>query len=293
MVEEVGKHRLAAYYGQAMDWPGPGGAFLTQGIGTRDGEPTLGPFANRYVFPDAEVSPDSGYRPGGGMFGLEVCDAESLREHYALTLNAWSQRLEQHHQEAVRVVGEVTYRVWRAYMAMAGYLFRVGRLSLYHTLCVRAEDGRAGLPLTREDGTAAAVDSHPPQRCGLTERFWVGRQGSQFGNVQIRNSSRSVDRMATTPPARGIRCVGMAVVVVEPGNSCHHGMADLEAAANSLHAHLDDCRRGGDRLRRSPPRVVDERLDAVGCGADRGHRSHLRADHTARRHRCRSGRQKI
>ena len=60
-------------------------------------------------------------------------------------------RLERQHQEAVRVVGEVTYRVWRAYMAMAGYLFRRGRLSLYHTLCVKAEDGRAGLPLTREE----------------------------------------------------------------------------------------------------------------------------------------------
>ena len=36
-------------------------------------------------------------------------------------------------------------------MAMAGYLFRRGRLSLYDTLCVKAEDGRAGLPLTREE----------------------------------------------------------------------------------------------------------------------------------------------
>ena len=54
-------------------------------------------------------------------------------------------------EEAVRVVGEVTYRVWRAYMAMAAYLFSRGRLSLYHTLCVRAANGRAALPLTRED----------------------------------------------------------------------------------------------------------------------------------------------
>jgi len=151
MVEHIGKHRLAAYYGQAMELLGPGGAFLTQGIGTRDGEPTLGPFANRYVFPDAEVLPIQDIVRAAERSGFEVRDVESLREHYALTLNAWSQRLEQRHQEAVRVVGEVTYRVWRAYMAMAGYLFRVGRLSLYHTLCVRAEDGRAGLPLTRED----------------------------------------------------------------------------------------------------------------------------------------------
>jgi len=151
MVEHIGKHRLASYYGHAMELLGPGGVFLTQGIGTRDGQPTLGPFANRYVFPDAEVLPIQDIVRAAEGSGFEVRDVESLREHYALTLNAWSKRLEQHHEEAVRVVGEVTYRVWRAYMAMAGYLFRVGRLSLYHTLCVRAEDGRAGLPLTRED----------------------------------------------------------------------------------------------------------------------------------------------
>ena len=136
----------------------------------------MGPFANRYVFPDAEVLPIQDLVRAAERSGFEVRDVESLREHYALTLNAWRQRLEQHHQEAVRVVGEVTYRVWRAYMAMAGYLFRRGRLSLYHTLCVKAEDGCAGLPLTREewyDPLPATLRS--PQGCGLTETFWVGR----------------------------------------------------------------------------------------------------------------------
>lgn len=151
LVEHIGKHRLAPYYQQAMELLGPGGVFLTQGIGTRDGQPALGPFANRYVFPDAEVLPIQDIVLAAERSGFEVRDVESLREHYALTLNAWGRRLERHHQEAVRVVGEVTYRVWRAYMAMAGYLFRRGRLSLYHTLCVKAEDGHAGLPLTREE----------------------------------------------------------------------------------------------------------------------------------------------
>jgi cyclopropane-fatty-acyl-phospholipid synthase len=151
MIEHVGKHRLAAYYQQAMDLLAPGGAFLIQGIGTRDGRPALGPFANRYVFPDAELLPVEDMVRAAEHSGFEVRDVESLREHYALTLNAWNRRLEEHHEDAVRVVGEVTYRVWRAYMAMAGYLFRRGRLSLYHTLCVKAEDGRAGLPLTRKE----------------------------------------------------------------------------------------------------------------------------------------------
>ncbi|HEU4501430.1 MAG TPA: class I SAM-dependent methyltransferase, partial [Nitrospira sp.] len=78
-------------------------------------------------------------------------DVESLRQHYALTLDAWGQRLERHHQDALRAVGEVTYRVWRVYMAMAAYQFRLGRLSLHHTVCVKAVDGQTELPLTRKD----------------------------------------------------------------------------------------------------------------------------------------------
>jgi len=151
MVEHVGKHRLASYYEQALQLLEPGGAFLNQGIGSRDGQSSLGPFADRYVFPDAEVLAIQDIVRAAERSGFEVRDVESLREHYALTLRAWGQRLEEHHQEAVRVVGEVTYRVWRAYMAMAAYLFGRGRLGLYHTLCMKAEDGRAGVPLTRED----------------------------------------------------------------------------------------------------------------------------------------------
>jgi cyclopropane-fatty-acyl-phospholipid synthase len=151
MVEHIGRSRLASYYEQAMALLAPGGALLIQGIGTRDGHPSLGPFGNRYVFPDAELLPIEDIVRAAERTGFEVRDVESLREHCALTLDAWGQRLEQHHQQAVRVVGEVTYRIWRAYMAMAAYLFRRGRLSLYHTLCVKAQDGRAGLPLTRQD----------------------------------------------------------------------------------------------------------------------------------------------
>jgi len=151
MLEHIGKYRLASYYERAMELLAPGGAFLTQGIGTRDGEPSLGPFANRYVFPDAELLPIQDIVRAAERSQFEVREVESLREHYALTLDAWGRRLEEHHHAAVRVVGEVTYRVWRAYMAMAAHLFRRGRLSLYQTLCVKAEDGRAGLPLTRQD----------------------------------------------------------------------------------------------------------------------------------------------
>ena len=103
------------------------------------------------AFCDAEVLPIEDIVRAGERAGFEVRDVEALREHSALTLEAWGRRLEQHHAECVRAVGEVTYRVWRAYMGMSAYLFRCRRLSLYHTLCVKAAHGCAGVPLTREE----------------------------------------------------------------------------------------------------------------------------------------------
>ncbi|HEU4683896.1 MAG TPA: cyclopropane-fatty-acyl-phospholipid synthase family protein [Nitrospira sp.] len=151
MIEHVGRTQLGPYYERALRLLAPGGVFLNQGIGTRDGEPKLGPFANRYVFPDAELPPIDEVVSAAERSGFDVRDVESLREHYALTLNAWRQRLEERRTEAVRIVGDVTYRVWRLYLAMAAHYFRRGKLGLYHTLCAKPIDGRTGLPLTRED----------------------------------------------------------------------------------------------------------------------------------------------
>lgn len=150
MVEHIGRSHLESYHRRAMRLLTPGGIFFNQGIGARDGQPKLGSFADRYVFPDAELPPIQELVRAAEESGFEIRDVEILREHYALTLDAWRQKLEQHQEKAVGIVGEVTYRVWRLFMAMAAYNFRLGRLSLYQTLCVKSVGGKAGMPLTRE-----------------------------------------------------------------------------------------------------------------------------------------------
>ncbi|MFO5890737.1 class I SAM-dependent methyltransferase, partial [Klebsiella pneumoniae] len=44
--------------------------------------------------------------------GLEVVDVESLRLHYARTLDFWSANLEARLKEAARLVPEETLRIW-------------------------------------------------------------------------------------------------------------------------------------------------------------------------------------
>ena len=49
--------------------------------------------------------------------GFEIVDVESLRPHYAKTLEHWSRRLDAQLAEAARLVSDRTLRIWRAYLA--------------------------------------------------------------------------------------------------------------------------------------------------------------------------------
>ncbi|MCD6087164.1 MAG: class I SAM-dependent methyltransferase [Candidatus Hydrothermae bacterium] len=154
MFEHVGEKMLGEYFGRAYRLLKPGGLFLNHGIArhirnVRTGEKT---FSDTYVFPDGELEPISLTLRVAEEKNFEVRDVESLREHYARTLRLWVERLEERHDEAVRVTDEVTYRVWRLFMSGSAYGFETGRLNLYQTLLSKPDKGgRTYLPLTRED----------------------------------------------------------------------------------------------------------------------------------------------
>lgn len=82
--------------------------------------------------------------------GLELLDAENLRPHYARTLWAWVERLEAHKDEALRLVGEQKYRIWRIYMAGSAYAFQRNWLALFQVLAGKPlDDGRQEYPFNR------------------------------------------------------------------------------------------------------------------------------------------------
>ena len=83
--------------------------------------------------------------------GLEVIDAEALREHYAQTLWHWVDRLEANADAARKEVGEERFRVWRIYMAGSAHAFDRGWMSLWQLLAGKPlADGRLPHPLTRD-----------------------------------------------------------------------------------------------------------------------------------------------
>jgi cyclopropane-fatty-acyl-phospholipid synthase len=83
--------------------------------------------------------------------GFEIRDVENLREHYSLTLKAWVRGLEANRAEAVRLAGDVNYRIYRVYMAGATLGFDSGIYHLNQTVMSKPDQRRAGLPLTRAD----------------------------------------------------------------------------------------------------------------------------------------------
>lgn len=164
MFEHVGRPRLPQYFTTAHRLLKTGGLFLNHGIAVQhdfqnparrmfDREVSAHTsFVWNYVFPDGELVPISESLGIAERAGWEVRDVESLREHYAMTLRHWNRRLAAHEEEAERLVGEETYRIWRIYMAGAAYSFAHERMSIYQSLFAKPDaHGNAHIPRTRRD----------------------------------------------------------------------------------------------------------------------------------------------
>jgi cyclopropane-fatty-acyl-phospholipid synthase len=138
MVEHVGASRIDEYARTLARLLRPGGRLLNHGISRlRTGDPEAGPFSERYVFPDAAPLHLSRIQAAIEAAGLQTDHVEGFREDYAETLRHWMTRLDEHHEEAVRLVGPERVRVWRLYLRAARNGFEVRFTSVYQVLCGR------------------------------------------------------------------------------------------------------------------------------------------------------------
>jgi cyclopropane-fatty-acyl-phospholipid synthase len=157
MFEHVGHANLELYAKRLFGAVREGGVVMNHGITAKhtDGRPVgrgAGSFIERYVFPNGELPHLSMISAYLSEAGLEIVDVESLRLHYARTLEHWSERLEARLDEAATMVPEQTLRIWRLYLAGCAYAFSKGWINLHQILAVKPyADGSIGLPMTRAD----------------------------------------------------------------------------------------------------------------------------------------------
>jgi cyclopropane-fatty-acyl-phospholipid synthase len=156
MFEHVGLRNLPTYFATVQRLLRERGLFLNHGITSSDVHNRAvglgaGEFIGRYVFPRGELPHLHRVVHDMSEKHFEVHDVESLRPHYARTLEAWSGNFERHLAQATAASSERVARIWRLYLAGCAHAFEQGWISIYQILASKQKKpGRTGLPLTRD-----------------------------------------------------------------------------------------------------------------------------------------------
>jgi cyclopropane-fatty-acyl-phospholipid synthase len=165
MIEHVGLTHLPVYFASVFRALKPGGLFMNHGIVSLS-EPRPRPvrdrifrkfwradaFIDTYVFPDGKLTAADDVIAAAEGVGFELRDVESLREHYAMTLRHWVRSLEEKCLEAIALVGEHHFRIWRLYMAASANAFAKANINVLQTVLAKPDEhGKSNIPLTRDD----------------------------------------------------------------------------------------------------------------------------------------------
>jgi len=154
MFEHVGRKNLPLYFARIRELLADDGVALNHGITSTDaesGETALGggEFIDRYVFPDGELPHISLALEAAQRGGLEAFDVESLRRHYARTLDIWTENFEATAEAARKLVVDEKFRIWRVYLAGCAFAFEHDDVSIYQIVCRKAGRSATTLPWSR------------------------------------------------------------------------------------------------------------------------------------------------
>jgi cyclopropane-fatty-acyl-phospholipid synthase len=133
MAEHVGESQIDLYAESLFALLRPGGLLLNHAIAAMDpdDQPLEDLFSTRYVFPDGEPLPLSRIQLALERAGFHTERVEGFMEDYAITLRHWAERLEEHLDQARRLVGPERLRVWRLYLRAARRGFDTGLTAVY------------------------------------------------------------------------------------------------------------------------------------------------------------------
>ncbi len=143
MFEHVGTEQLTTYFSHLHDLLAPDGVLMNHGITKRSRPGRFSrrrrTFVNTYVFPDGELTPIETSIEIAERAGFETLDIENLRSNYALTLRHWVANLENNREAAIQAADEVTYRIWRMYMAGSAVAFERSAIAVYQAIFAKSQ----------------------------------------------------------------------------------------------------------------------------------------------------------
>ena len=147
MFEHVGRPYYATFFRRVARNLERGGVALLRTIGHLGPPGVTNPWVRRYIFPGGYNPALSELLDGVEHSPLKVTDAELLRQHYALTLNAWQTRFQRHRAQIAERMGERFCRMWEFYLAASEAAFATGSLAVAQ---VQLALDHQAVPLTRD-----------------------------------------------------------------------------------------------------------------------------------------------
>ncbi len=145
MFEHVGKANLPFYFKKVKEVLKVGGMFLLHSI-LCCFEGTTNAWIDKYIFP-------GGYLPSlrevisiASESDFHLVLAESLRLHYAKTLDLWHKNFCEKQDQISKMYDERFIRMWSLYLNSCASAFRVGSVDLYQLLLTNSVDNT--IPLT-------------------------------------------------------------------------------------------------------------------------------------------------
>lgn len=146
MLEHVGQANLKAFMATLTQLLAPGGLALIHSI-TKLTEGPVNSWIEKHIFP-------GGYVPSLREIvwllpehDFHVMDIESLRLHYAMTLDRWGENFDRHVHHIKEKYGEKFVRMWRLYLYGCAESFRSSGLDVHQILF--SKNLNNDLPLTR------------------------------------------------------------------------------------------------------------------------------------------------
>lgn len=148
MYEHVGRGNHGVYMKAVHEMLNDGGLSLLHTISCPAVQGGGDPFMDKYIFPGGYVPAVTEVTKNLAKHGFCLTDYESLRLHYAMTLDEWLRRFEANKPTIVKMFDQRFYRMWRLYLGACAGNFRYGELDLSQFVFTKGINN--DLPLTRD-----------------------------------------------------------------------------------------------------------------------------------------------
>ncbi len=146
MFEHVGKENMPKYMKQVHELLKPRGVSILQTI-TKQKESSTNPWIQKYIFPGGYIPTLREIITLLPDYNFHLVHAESLRRHYAMTLDRWHEKFCQHSNEIEKKFDRRFVRMWGLYLQGCAASFRVSGLNVYQLLFTKEINNDLSLTL--------------------------------------------------------------------------------------------------------------------------------------------------